>query len=187
MSQSKIALVVVLMVSWHFDVLATQKPRVEGCLGGFCFYGPLLIPEPELVAFYGEGEKKKYEDDVVHTYYDPTQKLWVRFSSHFHGSHRLEDILVTKNKLCDEKFTPARPFPNFETPLGISLDSTPNDIEMAYGEPLHKGTVKKVIRLSEEIGTPYYHYYTDKKDQLLGTEFYFLDGHVHTLVVTASE
>lgn len=184
-----IGAVLLIICSCHAISYALVQPHVEGCLGGICFYRPLLASESELVEFYGKGEEKKtvyhdIPDAVSHTYYDPSQKVWVKFFSHWHGSFMLEDIFVTQKKLCDEKYTPTRPFAKFSTPLGITLGSTAEEVEKAYGPPL-KGKVNW-DRPGIDIGTDYYTYRKGKND-LLGNEFFFKDGKVYAISIHNSE
>lgn len=185
MKRYRVFLVLLLFFLFPYK---TVFAKTEGCLGGFCFYGPLLIPEPELAIFFGDGFKKEQRDSgpmhMEHTYYDPASKLWVQFSSHFHGDYRLETILVTKTKLCEENYQPARGFGNLEAPTGIGIGSAEKHVIETYGKPSRIRTSDHLDRVDKGMKTLVY---SDTSNPLFSAEFFFKDNLVHSMSIGVSE
>ncbi len=183
---------VVLLLS---VIACSQKnvpTRTEGCLGGFCFYGPLNIPETQLVEWYGDGFKKQtlgssHPIDAIHTYYEPNQKLWVQFFSDFHGSLDVASVLVTQKELCEESFVPSPKafFPTLKTPMGIGIGSTRTEIESVYGKPTSEGVTNDKDKLGS--GLMYLEYMNSPENELLGATFYLQNNKVHSIEISATE
>ena len=161
-----------------------------------------LTTESQFISQYGEGKVQieKVDNEIFgkrHIYYASNSKLWVeaRFS-HVLGEDLesdLEAILVTKRKLCDEKFTPKKLFNPLITSKGVKIGDSISRVISIYGRPSIYTDFKKDKNFSVLQGDlkvkegQILRYLSGKPNELLFSEFYFDREGLHSFIISTSE
>lgn len=184
-----------------FSVTVSWGQGLETQVGPFNFAGSLM-KETKLIALYGDGYIQTYIVngkvlDKKHIYYVSDAKVWVEISvSHVLDEHLarfVEAVLVTKKKLCDTKFEPKRPFGPLVTGKGVNIGDSLNKIIKTYGSPsisILVGKDKLSAVLIDDLrllNGRVLRYLTSSQDELLFSEFYFLDNKLHSILISISE
>lgn len=161
-----------------------------------------LTTESQFMSQYGEGnvQIEKVDNEILgkrHTYYASNSKLWVqaRFS-HVLGEDLesvLEAILITRRKLCNEKFKPKKPFDSLVTSKGVKIGDSISQVISIYGKPsiyidLKKDKMFSVLQedLKFEEGQ-ILRYLSSKPNELLFLELYFDRKGLHSFIISTSE
>lgn len=178
---------------------ATQE--IETQIGPFNLASP-PVSESNIIAQFGQGyvEVNKSGKKILekkHIYYAPTEKVWVeiRFSHVLDAKLErfVEEILVTRHKLCDEKFQPAKPFGSLTTARGIQIGDSVEKIIQTYGAPsisIEIGKDKIFSVLAADLILKegrILRYLTNRQDELIFVEFYFNEKGLHSLLISGSE
>lgn len=174
---------------------------IETQIGPFNL-GSMPITESTIVSQYGQGCVKVSESGTEaiagkHVYYVKDEKVWVEILfSHVMDNnleHVVEAILVTKQKLCEEKHQTKRPFVPLVTSKEVKIGDPIDKIIKVYGKPsisidLSKDKLFSVLvedlKLKEG---QVIRYLTDHPNELFFAEFYFKENRLHSILISASE
>jgi hypothetical protein len=105
----------------------------------------------------------------------------------------VEEILVTKYKLCDEKFQPSKPFGSLITSRGIQIGDSEEKIIQTYGAPsisieIGKDKIFSVLAADLKLKEGrILRYLTNRQGELIFAEFYFNEKELHSLLISGSE
>jgi hypothetical protein len=178
---------------------ATQE--IETQIGPFDLASP-PVSESKIISQFGQGyvEVNKSANETLEKkqiYYAPDQKVWVeiRFSHVLNAKleHIVEEILVTKYKLCDEKFQPSKPFGSLITSRGIQIGDSEEKIIQTYGAPsisieIGKDKIFSVLAADLKLKEGrILRYLTNRQGELIFAEFYFNEKELHSLLISGSE
>lgn len=160
------------------------------------------MTESKLISQFGEGciEYDKAGDKMLgkkHIYYVADKKMWleIRLSDVLTEKmeRTIEAVLITKQRLCDERFRPTRTFGALTTGRGITIGDSMDKVLNTYGRPSVLANIGKdkfysnlqeVLKLKEGRVL---RYLGDQTDALLFAEFYFHSQKLHSLLISASE
>lgn len=175
--------------------------KVETHIGPFDF-ADSLMKESQLISSFGRGYVQIDRVggkilDKKHIYYVANEKVWVEIRlSHVldkNLEHAVEGVLITKMKLCDEKFKPKKTFGPLVTGKGIEIGDAIDKAINIYGTPsvsINVGKDRSFSVLQEALKLQkgrVLRYLTDQPNELLFAEFYFKDEKLHSLLITVSE
>jgi hypothetical protein len=192
-----IILIIFCKINW---VLGNQE--IETQIGPFNLAGPPLT-ESRLISDFGKGwvQLEKVGGKIVskhHIYWVPGQKVWVKISlSHVLDEKMervVEAVLVTKKKLCDQKYIPQKVLGLLVTSKGIKINDSIDKVIDNYGTP----TISKIIGkdktftvLDEELkpkgGLVLRYFQKQPAHKLNFAEFYFSQNKLHSLLISESE
>jgi hypothetical protein len=174
--------------------------KVETKIGAFDL--DKLTTESQFVSQYGEGnvQMEKVDDKVLgkrHIYYVSNSKLWVeaRFS-HVLGEDLqrvLEAVLVTKQKICDERFRPKNLLTSLITSKGVKIGDSIDKVVSIYGKASIHIDIKKdktfsVLREDLKLKEgQILRYFGNKPNELFFSEFYFGKEGLHSFMISKSE
>jgi hypothetical protein len=192
-------LIVVIILC--FADLCCAIEKIETKIGPFDLAGPRM-KESQLVSQFGQGwvQARRVGDKILekkHIYYDQDGKIWVEIRlSHVLDEkleHVVETILVSKHKLCDEKFKPTKPFSPLVTSRGIRIGDSIEKLIKAYGTPsisIEIGKDDRFSVLAEDLKFKkgqVLRYLTNRPKELIFAEFYFNGKGLHSLLISVSE
>lgn len=178
---------------------ANQK--IETRIGPFNLAG-LPVTELNFVSLFGQGHVQidKVENKVLgqrRIYYASDEKVWVEIRfSHVLGENLervVETILITRKKLCDEKFKPKKPFGPLITSREIKIGDSIDKVIGTYGKPsisIDVGKDKIFSVLVEDLKFQQgrvLRYLTNQPNELLFAEFYFSETGLHSILISESE
>lgn len=164
--------------------------------------GSSSISESNIISQYGQGfvQEKKYGNKVLEkkrVYYIPSDRIWIeiRFSHVLDENleRYVEEILITKQKLCDETYKPTTPFGPLVTSKGVRIGDSINKVIKIYGAPsvsIEIGKDKTFSALDEDLKFKkgrVLRYLPDDPDKLIFSEFYFSGGKLHSMLISISE
>jgi hypothetical protein len=182
-------------------VLCWADQRIETQIGRFNLAGP-PVTEPKFVSQFGQGFLKtdKIGDKILgqdHIYYASDEKVWVqiRFSHVLDENLErvMEAIIVTKEKLCDERFKPKELFGPLITSKGVKIGDSIDKIIETYGKPtisIDIGKDKIFSVLVEDLKFQegrVLRYLTNQPYKLFFVEFYFSRKGLHSILISESE
>jgi hypothetical protein len=131
--------------------------------------------------------------DKKHIYYLSDDNLWVEISISHVLPREVESVLVTKKKLCEERFKPKKSFGPLNTSKGIKTGDSIAKVLNAYGKPTVNIDIAKnklfsvlIEDLKSEKGKVL-RYLPNRSDELLFAEFYFDAEGLHSVLISASE
>lgn len=197
---AKCSIALVLLLS------CAQVKKKESRIGPFDL-SVKPITESEFIKNYGGGwveDNRNRNDDsrnqsVQHAYFLGNKNLWLRADfSHVLDSEmnrNLETILVSKQKLCDEKYKLAAENIDFGTGNKIKIGDTYKKVVDTYGQPkvefIH-GADKKFSLIGYDLKgiAPgrIFRYFDEKSTSLCCLlEFYFVNDDVHTILLSSGE
>jgi len=189
----------ILIFCSFISCLANQK--IETQIGLFNFAGPSII-ESKFVSQFGKGfvQIDKAGDKILgkkYVYYAPQEKVWVQVKfSHVLDENLdrvMEAILVTKKKLCDERFKPRKLFGCLITSKGVRIGDSIDKVIEVYGTPTISFDIEKEKLFSvlvEDLKLKegrLLRYLSDKPNELSFVEFYFSGRSLHSLLISESE
>ncbi len=102
------------------------------------------VTESKFISQFGEGyvQIDKVGDKLLgkkHIYYSRDEKVWVEiFFSHVRDEKLeriFEAVLITKKRLCDERFEPKNTFGSLATSKGIRIGDSLTKVLRLYGKP----------------------------------------------------
>jgi hypothetical protein len=177
--------------------LCFANNTIENQIGPFNFAGePMTVSQ--LISDFGQGYVHIYRVgdrilDEEHIYYVSDQKLWVEISISHVLPREVDSIIVTKKKLCEERFKPKKSFGPLNTSKGIKIGDSIDKVLNAYGNPTISIDIAKdkpFSSLVEELklkSGKVLRYLPNQPDELLFAEFYFNAEGLHSLLISASE
>ena len=178
--------ITLIMIFSNINFCLASQRIIESQIGPFNLANTPMR-ESQLISEYGIGDVKteKIDDKILgkrYIYYVTGQQIWIEI----HLSHVLDEnlervveaILVTKKKLCDEKFKPKKPFGLLITSMGIKIGDSIKKVINTYGEPSEKyvNVVGQALK-----------YMSDDPRNLLFTEFSFDEVGLHSMLISISE
>ena len=132
-----------------------------------------------------------------HVYYVPSERIWVEIGfSHVLDENLeryVEEVLITKQKLCDETYRPTKPFGPLVTSKGVRIGDSIDKVIKTYGAPsvsIEVGRDKISLALDEDLKLKkgrVLRYLSNRPDDLLFAEFYFDERGLHSLLISTSE
>jgi hypothetical protein len=180
------------------------------CLNAFCSLNAdhigLGAIERTLVNRYGEGFVTEVRTTTrvlnrTHCYYLAQEKLWVELVVDYHHSEKdeggqVEEVFISKESLCDKKYTPANPAGRFLMAKGVSIGDPEGLVLQRYGKPSlivdtvereRKAPSLKQSRFGSRFGTTVLRYLGTNTDHY-STDFFLKESLVHSLWIgTANE
>lgn len=185
----------------------SSADQPELCLGRFCLDGPSVYRK-QFLAEHGPG-CKPIIGLAQHTkslrYYVPDQELWVWFLFESHPGRddgddeyrELNELLVTKEPLCQTKHIAKKAFPVFVTPKGIGVGDPIEKVKRAMGRPTrvfdsvayekqYEGYERDVSPLAARFGSPVL-IYGYPHPSLKQWNFYTRDGIVYSISISYKE
>jgi hypothetical protein len=192
---------IVVIILFCSTVLCWSGEKVEHQIGPFNLAGS-PITESQLISSFGPGYVKidKVGSMILgkeHIYYDVNEKVWVAVSLSNVLDKKLERVveavLVSKKKLCDEKFKPRKLFGPLITGKGIKIGDTLDKIINTYGTPsvsIDIGKDRSFSVLWDDLKLRkgrVLRYLTNQPNELLFSEFYFDGGVLHSMLISAAE
>jgi hypothetical protein len=175
--------------------------NIESRIGPFNFFNSPMS-ETMLVSSFGNGYIKVEKVEGVmlcrhHIYYVPQENLWVDVQlSHVLDKNLerfVEAVLVTKKRLCNEKFKPGNSFGPLTTGQGVKLGDSLEKTISIYGKPsvlidIGESSLSSILQdqLNPKKGK-ILRYLSDQEDQLLFSEFYFDENGLNSVLISASE
>ena len=187
----QVVLAIAIIFGTVVSCLADQK--IENRVGPFDLTDA-PITESKLISQFGQGhiQADKVHGKVLgqqHTYYISNVKVWVdmRFSHVLDENLErvLEEILISRKKLCDERFEPEKPFGLLITSKGIKIGDSIDKVISIYGKPSISIEIRKnklFSVLGEELKLQkgrVLRYLSQQPDELLFAEFYFDEDGLH--------
>lgn len=160
------------------------------------------LTEAKVISQFGQGcvRVKKDGNEILtkeHIYYVPNEGIWVaiRFSHVLDDKleRNMEEILVTKRKLCDNAFKPIKSFGPLVTSRGIRIGDSIDKVIKTYGTPsvnIEIGKDKIFSALGEDLKFKkgrVLRYLTNRPDELIFAEFYFDEKGLHSLLISEAE
>jgi hypothetical protein len=178
------------------------RQEIETQVGPFNLAGPPLT-ETKLISEFGEGfvKSETIGEKIIskkHIYWVPGQEVWVQASLSHVLSERMERIveavLVTRKKLCEQKYVPKAPLGLLATSKGIKINDSMDKVIKEYGRP----NISKVIGkdkiftvLDEELalkeGIVIRYLQKQPARELNFAEFYFSQDKLHSFLISESE
>lgn len=160
------------------------------------------LTESQWTSFYGPGyvDKKKIGNKIIelsHIYFIENENLWVKIQfSHVKNKSfesMVESVLVTRKKICDEKFKPKKQFNHLKTSRGIKIGDSLEKVIKVYGKPtvdiVNVGN-KTFSVLKENLPITkgrVLRYLPKKHSELNFVEFYFDDVGLNSILISESE
>lgn len=182
-------------------ILCWAGEKVENQIGPFDLANSPMM-ESQLISSFGQGyvQTDKVDSKIFvkkHIYYIENEKVWLEVRLSHVLSERLERVieavLVTKKKLCDEKFKPEKSFGPLITGKGIKIGDSLEKTIRTYGAPsvsidISKDTSFSVLREDLRLQTGrVLRYLTAHPNELLFSEFYFSAKGLHSILISGAE
>lgn len=192
---------IIIVMLFCSAVLCWADEKVESQIGPFNFADSPMM-ESRLISSYGKGyvQIDKVGGKVLgkkHIYYVADINVWIEIRlSHVLNKNMerfVEAVLITKNKLCDEKFEPKTSFGPLLTGKGIKIGDTKEKTIRTYGSPsllISVGADRPFSVLREDLKLKkgeILRYLPNQSNELLFSEFYFDDAVLHSILISRSE
>jgi len=181
--------------------LCWASQKIETQVGPFNL-SAAPVTESQLVSQFGEGYVRidKVGDKILgksRTFYSPGGSVWVEIQfSHVLDKNLervAETIIITKRRLCDEKFKPKKSFGPLITAHGVKIGDSLEKVIETYGQPsisIEVGKEKRFSVLIDELKISkgrVLRYLTDQPGELSFAEFYFNEEGLHSFLISESE
>lgn len=171
-------------------------------IASFKLSGPALM-ESEIVSVLGSGYVKQDRVgnslvDKYHIYYIASRKVWLSIRlSHVVGNKfdaSVDEIFVTKSKLCDKKYRPKKDIEPLIKPIGIHFGASIDEIINILGKPTLSVDIGKnesyAGLIAEKMKYTSGHvirYLPDSASENIVQEFYFNGRGLHSLLISVAE
>lgn len=197
--QLKIA--IIFNVVFLAVVLCWGTQEIETKIGPFDLDSS-SISESNIISQYGQGyvQEKKYGNEVIEkkrVYYVLSDRIWIEIGfSHVLDENLeryVEEILITKQKLCNETYKPTKPFGPLVTSKGVRIGDSFDKVIKTYGAPsvsIEVGRDKIFSALDEDLKLKkgrVSRYLPADPDKLIFAEFYFDENGLHSLLISGAE